>query len=202
MLDLDNTLYKHEPCHQAGLTSCWNYFKTKLDIDYTSDNLNSFYQKGRVAVQKRLFPQGICRSRLLYFQAMLEEMSIPKAFAKAIELEMSYIDSFLRTMKIDTCSLIFLKRCKTLNISVCIISNLATQFQIKKILTLDIQNCVSFLVTSEEAGIEKPDRTIFEPSLHKLSLPHEDVVMIGDSVSHAIEGAKAIGIKHLLVYIT
>ncbi|MCP4050643.1 MAG: HAD family hydrolase [bacterium] len=202
LLDLDNTLYKHEPCHQAGLKSCWNHFRKSLNINYPADKLNEFYQKGRVAVQKRLFPQGICRSRLLYFQAMLEEMSVPKAFAKAINLETVYIDSFLKSMEIDTNSLMFLKRCKKLNIPVCIISNLTTQFQIKKIMTLNIQDLVSFLVTSEEAGIEKPDKTIFELSLYKLSLPHEEVVMIGDSISHDIEGAKSIGIKHYLVDIT
>jgi putative hydrolase of the HAD superfamily len=40
---------------------------------------------------------------------------------------------------------------------------------------------VDYLVSSEEAGAEKPDPKVFELSLEKLGLKKDEVVMIGDN---------------------
>ena len=51
----------------------------------------------------------------------------------------------------------------------------------------------------EEAGIEKPNKLIFNLSLEKIKLQYKDVIMVGDSFSKDIKGAKELGIKSYLI---
>ena len=68
----------------------------------------------------------------------------------------------------------------------------------KKILKLDLEEYIDFLVTSEEVGHEKPNKKIFEKALKKINLQNDQVVMIGDSMAKDIEGAKSLKIDSYL----
>jgi len=201
LLDLDNTVYAHDSCHDTAIKSVWMYLDCHLGSTYTKDDYATFYQKGRKAIQKRLLPQGVCRSRLLYFQTMLEFMSISSAHILALELESVYIDSFLNHMKIDKGALEFIERCNENSIPICVITNLNTQFQIKKLTQLDLDQKIDFLVTSEEAGVEKPASEIFDLALEKLQLNRHDVLMVGDNIKFDIIGARDLGVDSILVNI-
>lgn len=60
---------------------------------------------------------------------------------------------------------------------------------------------VSFdvVVTSQGAGVYKPDRRIFERVLLELKLEAEDVIMVGDNPASDIMGAKRVGIPVIWV---
>ena len=60
---------------------------------------------------------------------------------------------------------------------------------------------VSFdvVVTSQGAGVYKPDRRIFERALLELELEAEDVIMVGDNPASDIMGAKRVGIPVIWV---
>jgi putative hydrolase of the HAD superfamily len=55
------------------------------------------------------------------------------------------------------------------------------------------------MLSSEEAGIEKPSPVIFGKALSKLNLKAEEVIMIGDNEEKDILGAEAMGIKSYLI---
>jgi putative hydrolase of the HAD superfamily len=201
LLDLDNTLYAHDICHKAAIKSSWTYLDKHLSVSFSWKDYDHFYQHGRRAVQDRLLPQGVCRSRLLYFQSMLEAMDIPKAYVHALNLEEVYVTSFLNTMRLDQDALTFMERCHREKVAICIISNLNTQFQIKKLQRLEVEHLTSYLVTSEEAGVEKPHPTIFSLALEKLKMSSHEVIMVGDNINFDIIGAQEYGIKAELVRI-
>ena len=69
------------------------------------------------------------------------------------------------------------------------------QIQIKKIQHLKINHLINYLVTSEEAGVEKPDKKIFQIALKKLNKDASAVIMIGDSMEKDIQGAQNCGIR-------
>lgn len=50
------------------------------------------------------------------------------------------------------------------------------------------------LLISEEVGVQKPDKRIFELALTHLGLPPEAVLYVGDSISHDYQGCQAAGI--------
>ena len=58
---------------------------------------------------------------------------------------------------------------------------------------------VAGVVTSAEAGVAKPDRRIFELGLELAGALPEEAVHVGDSVENDVAGARALGIRPLLV---
>ena len=51
------------------------------------------------------------------------------------------------------------------------------------------------LVVSEEAGVAKPSPRIFEIALERVKVRAEDAVMVGDSWTNDVEGARAAGLR-------
>lgn len=57
----------------------------------------------------------------------------------------------------------------------------------------------SFFVVSAIAGVEKPDPHIFDLAVRAANRPRSEIVYIGDSIFHDIEGAQRAGIDAILV---
>jgi putative hydrolase of the HAD superfamily len=79
---------------------------------------------------------------------------------------------------------------------------LTAHIQHRKIKRLGIADYVEVMVTSEEAGQEKPSPVAFEMILKKLSekadIKPEQVLMIGDSQTKDVDGAVMGGMKGML----
>jgi putative hydrolase of the HAD superfamily len=58
---------------------------------------------------------------------------------------------------------------------------------------------VDAIVDSRTHGRVKPHPTIFRTALERLGLPPSDAVMVGDSLEEDVEGARAVGMRALLV---
>ena len=55
------------------------------------------------------------------------------------------------------------------------------------------------VVISGEVGVRKPDPTIFEIALDRLGLDRGEVIHVGDSLEDDLEGARAAGIRCVLI---
>ena len=93
----------------------------------------------------------------------------------------------------------FFKNCNSLGVIICLITDLSAKRQFEKIKFLKIDPYINFIVSSEEAGIEKPGTAIFKLALEKIGLLPEQVIMIGDNYKKDILGAKKMGLKAFLV---
>jgi HAD superfamily hydrolase (TIGR01509 family) len=63
----------------------------------------------------------------------------------------------------------------------------------------ELDGLVSGAVSSWEHGYNKPHPSIFRAALSLLSVSPEEAVMVGDSYSHDVEGARAVGMKAILL---
>ena len=54
-------------------------------------------------------------------------------------------------------------------------------------------------VSSASHGFMKPHRSIFDAALREAGVAAEEAVMVGDSVSHDIDGARSLGMRAILV---
>jgi putative hydrolase of the HAD superfamily len=52
---------------------------------------------------------------------------------------------------------------------------------------------MDIVVTSEEVGVEKPDKKIFEHAINELGLLPTECVMVGDRLDTDIAGGKGVG---------
>ncbi len=191
LLDIDNTLYDYSSTHQHALDKVVAYC---IDILKVSENsVKDAYSIARKKVHIELSETASSHNRLLYFQKMLEILDINP-------LEYSYIiyniywDSFLEYMKPFEGVYEFLEMYKN---KICLVTDLTAHIQYRKIKKLKLENYCTYVVTSEEAGKEKPHPYMFMLALQKLNLKANEVCMIGDSFKKDIFGASSLGINSI-----
>ena len=80
-----------------------------------------------------------------------------------------------------------------------VISNGITIRQWEKLIRLGLHHFFDEVITSEEAGVEKPDVKIFEQALSKMGCKAENSIMIGNKFSEDIKGAINSGMDAILV---
>ncbi len=197
LLDFDNTLYPYNPAHYHAMDKCAERFE---HISAGND-LNALYESAKSEIHLELHTQAASHSRHLYFQRVFEKLFNKSYLDLATEFEELYWRSFLSAMHVDHRALKFLQECKVSNIRTCIVTDLTARVQAKKLMHLGIAEYIDFLVSSEEAGVEKPDPRIFKLALKKLRLEAGQVIMIGDSLERDISGAEGLGIKAFQVIV-
>jgi putative hydrolase of the HAD superfamily len=191
LLDLDNTLYPYEPCHTTALAAAHALLQSKIG---PVGDFAERYAAAQKIVKDRISTTAASHSRILYFQTLLEGLAQNEAIALAPTLEEHYWNTFLTVMRINDGVVNFLVECKNNGTTVGVVSDLTTHIQCQKLVTLGIHGYIDFLVTSEEAGAEKPDARPFLLALKKAHSPAHTALMIGDSLEKDVRGAEALGI--------
>ncbi len=192
LIDLDDTLYHYDPCHNFALKSCFDkFFEDKLSFA----EFAAIYKKKRDEVVENLKGQGACRSRFFAFQHLLEELGDHQSYVNAMNLDVLYWSSFIEVMKVDESAKTFLEKCSAEKIPVCVVTDMLAVTQVQKLQKLQLTKHVKYLVSSEEVGVEKPSELMFLTALKKLNLAAENVIMIGDNFDKDIFGAESLGIK-------
>ncbi len=204
LIDLDHTLYDFIQAEATALASCHRKYQSELvAIDYPT--FEAYYHQARGEIQQRLAPQGACRSRFLAFQAWFEKLNFPKAYQLAFQYEAFYWQVFIDSISLAPDAEKFLTDTQTKKIGIAIVTDMQPHYQTAKIAKLGIIDKIDFLVTSEEAGKEKPARQPFSLALKKLSTHHkkplrpEEVIMIGDNFAKDIIGGETFGMKSYVV---
>lgn len=195
LIDIDNTLYSYQEPHDEAINSTYDLFLKEKKKNISRNDFRKIYREKRNIVTKRLNPQGACRSRLFAFLEMLEELSIPNAYMKALEYESHYWDIFISKIIPSQPILDFLKECKKLNLVTCAVSDMQAHIQVRKLERLGAVDLIDFLVTSEEVGYEKPNSKVFDLALKKINLNKKKVIMIGDSLEKDVKAAQMYGMK-------
>jgi putative hydrolase of the HAD superfamily len=184
LVDLDNTLYDYESAHQPALidTLRWLSLQTEQSIEV----IESGYRQARKRIHAQLQGFAASHSRLLYFQYLLEQLDLPP-YETAVAAEDFYWQVFFRNMLLRPDCETFLAALAPR--PVIIITDLTAAIQLKKIAHLGLQKYISGIVTSEEAGCEKPHNKIFELAISKSLKSPTQLCMIGDSWDKDILGA-------------
>ena len=192
VFDLDNTLYAYDPLDQEAGQRVQDFTCRMLGI--SKDRYQEAYQFGRAETKRKLGNVAASHNRLLYFQKTLEYMKV-KPMPLSLQMYEMYWGTFLEKMQLfpGARSLIDSLCEKGIMIAVC--TDLTANIQHRKLIALGLSDDIFCLVTSEEAGREKPASEMFALCLEKLGLPAEEVCYIGDNYSKDIVGAKACGMK-------
>lgn len=192
LLDLDNTLYNYDVAHEEALTDTLTLFSKETGLTFS--DAKRIFSLAKKSNHIKLHGTASSHSRILYFQRMLEEVGAFD-FSLTLKLESNYWQLFYSLIKPEPFALEFLKE---IDLPKCIITDFTAMAQYNKIIKLDMDQWITHLVTSEEAGVEKPHPFIFTLGLQKLGLKASEVIMIGDSYEKDCLGASACGIDSIL----
>ena len=193
--DLDNTIYAYEPAHQAALKVALKEFSELFEAD--ANTSKEYYAVARAEINKRLHGQAASHSRLLYFKEMIQNMGSSK-ISKAVNLEKIYWNAFLKHMKMNEEALDLIKKLYENSIPLAVITDLTTQIQLKKMKHLKLEKYFSLIISSEEAGVEKPNAKIFKMAMSKMKVKPNKCCIIGDNIK-TDGGGEPLGMKVFII---
>ena len=183
LLDIDNTLYDYNISHNFAKNKVLEYSMSVFDL--SKDEVNIAYEKARKQIHIELCETAASHNRLLYFQRMSEIIGV-NPMKYAFEIYNIYWDSFLEVMQPFDGVYEFLEKFED---KICLVTDLTAHIQYRKIKKLGLEKYCKAIVTSEEAGHEKPHPYMFMMALEKLALNSNEVCMIGDSFKKDVFGA-------------
>ena len=188
LIDIDNTLYNYNSTHIFAKKAVLQFCKNELKID---ENITlKAYDMARKKFHIELNGTAASHNRILYFQNMCEILNInPLKFSS--QLYEVYWDTFLEKIVAFEGVYELFKKYKN---KICLITDLTAHIQYRKIAKLGLSEYCKHVVTSEEAGKEKPHPYIFMLALRKLKLKANQVCMIGDNFEKDIFGACNLGL--------
>jgi putative hydrolase of the HAD superfamily len=193
LLDIDNTLYAYDESHKVALGVVIEVIQNKFSLSELE--IDDAYHKARKMVQIELGLTAASHNRILYFQKMLEILNI-NSLEYSLTIYNLYWDNFLKSMKPFTNVYTFLEKYKN---KICLVTDLTAHIQLRKIKELKLDKYISLMVSSEEAGREKPHPYMFMAALKKMNLQADEVCMIGDSFNKDIVGATNLGIDSIWI---
>lgn len=195
VFDLDNTLYDYDTCDKFAMFELKRYCMDLFQIG--EDEFAQKYSLAKEITKKRLGTVAASHNRMLYAQTFLE-LQNEKPASHALELYDIYWDAMLSHMKPYRYVRPLFGQLADRGIKIAVLTDLTVHIQHRKIQKLAIDGYVDVLVTSEEAGKEKPDPAMFELLTEKLNLRAHQLLMIGDDLKKDIAGAKAADVPAVL----
>jgi HAD superfamily hydrolase (TIGR01549 family) len=193
LFDLDDTLYDHQYGSRTALTALY-------------DGYTCFQQTPFAELERQ-------HSDLLehyHLRVLSGEMTLDQArFARFSDLlacyagESSLVDevwkryrkTYLASEQLVSGAVALLERLREEGLKIGLVTNNTVAEQTGKLKRLGLESLIDVLVISEAAGFPKPDPRIFALALEQLGCAPDETIMIGDSWSADIAGARAAGIR-------
>ncbi|MES2671279.1 MAG: HAD family hydrolase [Pseudomonadota bacterium] len=196
IFDTDNTLYAYDAPHAEATAATEAKAVRLLGADQGS--VRDAFRQAREEVKRQLGETASSHSRLLYFQRGIEILGRKTQLLITLDLEQTYWRTFLAHCELFPGVRDLLLNLRNRDIATAIITDLTSQIQFRKIVYFGLDDCFDYVVTSEEAGADKPDPAPFRLAIAKLDVAPEDIWMVGDSHRCDVEGARAFGMTTLL----
>lgn len=88
-----------------------------------------------------------------------------------------------------------MQKLKERGIRIGIGTDMTAHIQYRRLEFLNLSPYIDFIVTSEEAGVEKPTPHLFELCVEKAGVPAGECAFIGDNLTKDVKGAWDNGLK-------
>jgi len=188
LFDTDNTLYPYDPAHFKAIQAVRE--KVVNNFSIKPEEFDKSFKEARLQVKSRLKQTASSHSRLLYLQRMLEIMGLGSQVLLALDLEQTYWRTFLSNAILFEGVKELLDDLRLYGIPTAIVTDMTAQLQFRKIVYFGLDHYFDYIVTSEEAGFDKPHKAPFEIALQKMSPKGKCIWMIGDNPVNDIRGAR------------
>ncbi|MDE7242923.1 MAG: HAD family hydrolase [Oscillospiraceae bacterium] len=191
VFDIDNTLYDYDAAHEIAFGAVTGFAVRSLGL--TAAGFRDLHRKSDEILRSRVGTvTAAIHNRLLRYQILLEQIHAPVFYAP--RMSELYWTVFLSAVEpypgLTACAAAL----KAAPLLVGIGTNMTAMYQYAKLERLGILQDIDFIVTSEEAGSEKPDRRLFDCCVEKAGCPASECVFVGDSLENDALGAQSAGL--------
>jgi len=193
LCDLDDTLFDHDQATRDALANLRDAYQVfgqwsldELDARHRVllETLHRDVLTGRITVDE---------ARRERFSKLLSQAGGDDA-AMAEEVAARYRHVYASNWRPVAGALPFLQAVRTDGCTVVVVTNNGVAEQRQKLERCGFDEWIDCMLTSEEAGVSKPDRAIFDQALARVGAKPSDAVMLGDAWAADVEGAQSAGI--------
>jgi len=194
LFDLDDTLFDHAGCARDALAATQRCHRSLSAMTFDAlerthatllEELHADVMLGRVPLEE---------ARRERFRRLLAVCGADVDDDLAAHVASTYRDAYLGARRPTAGTAALLAAVKQ-RARIGIISNNLLEEQQEKLRVCELESFVDALVVSEVVGVSKPDPEIFRVALDRLHCPAPEAVMVGDSWTADIAGARAAGIR-------
>ncbi|UOQ84063.1 HAD family hydrolase [Gracilibacillus salinarum] len=194
MMDLDDTLCDYQQAKHNAKRKIEQYVSAR---EINAERFWDRYEK----IEPELFNQ-FTRKKITIaeyrFRRFAEALDSPTA-EFVTTLNKIYMDEANQNIELFPDAKLFLEKLSESDFELALLTNGPADGQRKKIASLGLEKYIKHFYISSETGFSKPDKKAFCHVLDALHVVESQAWMIGDSIKYDMEGAKASGMRGILV---
>lgn len=195
IFDIDDTLYSFRKAHTLAMESLDQYAAECLKVEQKV--FRDTLKKTQEAIIERLgWNNSAIHNRLIRFQNALALLERP-IHPHAREMSRIYWDTLICSAQPQPGIQRLMQVLKEKGIHIGIGTDMTAYYQVVKLEKLGLAQYVDSMVTSEEAGVEKPEKALFQLCIEKAGCLPEECLFIGDNPKKDIAGARSVGMQVL-----
>lgn len=194
LFDLDDTLFDHRHCARealAGIRAAHACF-SGVDLEALERQHAGILEELHLDVLAGRL--DLDAARIERFRRLFAAAGIEPDADLAARTAAAYRQGYLASRR-EVAGAAALLTAVRQHAQVVIVSNNLLEEQRAKLRECGLELFVDVLVVSEEVGVSKPDRRIFEVALERAQCAASEAVMVGDSWPNDVAGARAVGIR-------
>lgn len=187
IFDIDNTLYSYDQADIYGMQALQTYCKKYFCIE--EKEMKAVYDKAMSIEAERIGTDtAAIHSRMLRFQCMTELFGQP-LFPHSRNMYHAYWDTLINHMVPAPGIRELMENLKKQGICIGIGTDMTAYIQFRKLEVLGLAPFIDRIITSEEAGVEKPHPKFFSLCVEKCGCKAEECLFIGDNIYKDVLGA-------------
>ena len=194
LIDLDDTLVDHQHAMRTALRVLHDQDSRlqALGFDFllaewqrVLEDMHDDVALGRIPVHE---------SRIIRYRHFYELAGAPVDRAEAEAIAASHVQTYMGNRRVVPGAVALMETLRQ-HVRIAVVTNNTVLEQDEKLETFGLWPHVDALITSEECGVAKPDRAIFDSALERLGVAAQEAVMVGDSWANDIVGAANVGMR-------
>ena len=193
IFDIDDTLYSYKRAHEIAFARMCDYAEQTLGLP--AQTMAADYQAEAQAMKAYVGGQAAIHNRLIRFQRILERRKL--SLSQARVLDCLYWNTLIAAAELEPGCREALEGLKQAGYILGVGTNMTLDWQLVKLEKLGLLPLMSFVVSSEEAGVEKPDARLFALCAQKAGVRPEECLFVGDSLKSDVLGAENAGMQAL-----
>ena len=192
IFDVDNTLYSYTKAHEAAFDALATYADRELGM--SRPLFEELHQRTEHELRTYMGEVAALHNRCIRYQIMLENQGLP-LYPHVLNMNGIYWDALLAAAVPSAGVTDAIRILKEKGIRIGIGTDMTARIQFKKLEVLGLLLYVDFLVSSEEAGAEKPEASFFARCVEKSGCRAEECLFVGDSMRKDVQGAMDAGLQ-------
>lgn len=193
IFDIDETLYSYKRAHAVAFARVCDFAQQELSIP--PQEMKTYYDAELGTMKQQLGPQAAIHNRLIRFLRILEQKQLPLSYARV--LDSLYWNTLVDAAVPEPGCIQALEELKQAGYILGVGTNMTLDWQLVKLERLGLLSYFSFVVSSEEAGVEKPQPELFALCAQKAGVSPAECLFVGDSLKGDVLGAENAGMQAL-----